>query len=252
MGEAEEGKQRKTGHQDAFKELQRRLIKGTTELHITETAERVNKALQYGDNKLTSERRNAISNLMRGLSGRRKMTALTNEEGVYISDREEVAGVLGEYYVGISEGGVGREHGGGAEARARKWRVIKDYVAQTLLKARWYRGKEITREITQETIREAIRRCKGDTTPGIDGIPKRVYRILRKDLEVPLPLTLQHQVRTGRVPEGQRIGLVTCIPKLGQEPIIEILTPLTMLNERTKIFSMTILITLEDAIKVWI
>ena len=173
-GEVGEGKWRKTGHQDAFKELQRRLNKETTELHITETAERVSKALQYGDNKLTPERRNEISNLMRGLSGRRRMTALTDEEGRYISDREEVAGILGEYCVGVSEGRVQREQGGGAEARVREWGVIRDYVAQTPLKTRWYRGKELIKGITQDTVREAIRRCKVDTTLGIDGIPKRV------------------------------------------------------------------------------
>ena len=46
---------------------------------------------------------------MRGLLGRRRMTALTDQEGRYISDREEVAGILGEYYVGVSEGRVERE-----------------------------------------------------------------------------------------------------------------------------------------------
>ena len=56
---------------------------------------------------------------MRGLSGRRKMTAMTDEEGRYISDREEVARILGEYDVGVSEGRVEREQGGGAEARVR-------------------------------------------------------------------------------------------------------------------------------------
>ena len=78
---------------------------------------------------------------MRGLSGRRRMTALTDEEGRYILDREEVAGILGEHYVGVSEGRVQREQGGGAEARVRKWGVIRDYVAQTPLKTMWYMGK---------------------------------------------------------------------------------------------------------------
>ena len=45
---------------------------------------------------------------------------------------------------------------------------------------------------------------------------------------------------------------MTYIPKPGQEPVKENLRPLTVLIERTKIFSTTILITLEDAMQVWI
>jgi len=97
--------------------------------------------------------------------------------------------------------------------------------------------QEMDRPITLEELRSVLNRC-GDSAPGPDGIPYKIYRILWSTLGPYLLDAWKYSLNMGLLPLDQRVSAITLLPKQGKDPDrIENWRPITLSNCDLKIFT---------------
>ena len=95
----------------------------------------------------------------------------------------------------------------------------------------------LDREITLEELEKVIKIC-GDTAPGPDGIPYKVYRKLWTQTGPFLLDSWKYSKSIGLLPYDQRLSIITLLPKEGKDPQrIENWRPITLTNCDLKIFT---------------
>lgn len=203
------------------------------------TEEEISDIAAFSDYKVTQKRRDEVSTLMRIIKGKREITAI-REGKSYITESPQIAKVLSNTLKDISS------------HKKPDWNEIHKYIDATDLNQSWHQGSKLIKEISTTVIEEALNRAIGNPTPGDDGIPKKVYRILKEQLRIPLTRTLIYQINSGRIPRKWRLGIILHIPKPGLPPTPMNLRPICMLNERMKILSTAVLVSLENAMAYWI
>ena len=96
-------------------------------------------------------------------------------------------------------------------------------------------------------MQEAIKRSTvGECLPGLSGIGKPLWHVLAGFLAVPMTVTMQSPLAMGHILEALDHGIRTHVPKKNRPPVVSNMRPLTMLNERVKIYSMAVLVSIED------
>ena len=95
----------------------------------------------------------------------------------------------------------------------------------------------LDKDITLDELRRVINEC-GDSSPGPDGIPYKVYRKLWTQLGPILLESWKYSVTTKILPYDQRTSAITLLPKLGKNlEKIENWRPITLTNCDLKIFT---------------
>ena len=101
--------------------------------------------------------------------------------------------------------------------------------------------------MTAEVMQEAIKRSTtGDCSLGLYGIGKLLWHALAGFLSGPMAITMQSQLAMGYIPEAPDHGIRTHGPKENRPPVVSNMRPLTMPNERAKIYSTAVLVSIED------
>ena len=93
------------------------------------------------------------------------------------------------------------------------------------------------REITLDELQRTLNEC-GDTAPGPDGIPYKIYRKLWDQLGQLLLDAWKYSFIIGKLPYDQRLSAITLLPKQGKNlEKIENWRPITLTNCDLKIFT---------------
>jgi hypothetical protein len=74
----------------------------------------------------------------------------------------------------------------------------------------------IDKDVSEEELYEALKSCK-DTTPGIDGIGYEFYKSFWSLWKNLIYNSWQHSLAVGFLPEGNRMSLITLLPKDGKD-----------------------------------
>ena len=97
--------------------------------------------------------------------------------------------------------------------------------------------EELDQPITLDELQRVINGC-GDTAPGPDGIPYKVYRKLWSTVGIFLLESWKYSLTIGILPLDQRISAITLLPKQGKDlDRIENWRPITLTNCDLKIFT---------------
>ena len=95
----------------------------------------------------------------------------------------------------------------------------------------------LDKEITLDELQRVVNRC-GDSSPGPDGLPYKVYRKLWDQLGSFLLDAWKYSFIIGYLPRDQRLSAITLLPKLGKDlDKIENWRPITLTNCDLKIFT---------------
>ena len=75
-------------------------------------------------------------------------------------------------------------------------------------------NKIITQEITDDEIKKAISRLKGNKMPGADGYPPEWYKTLRETITPMLKDRFNYVLAGGKTPLSWRQAVISLIPKM--------------------------------------
>ena len=166
--------------------------------------------------------------------GTRKVVVLHTEDSV-VTDLGEMVQKLQEHLKRVAHGGH------------HNWAAVNEYLRNTPNPRNWKRLPELVLPMTMEVMREAIKRSTASNcSPGLDGVGKPLWHALAEYLAVPMTIKVQWQLSTGYIPEELDHGIRTHVPKKNRPPVVSNPRPLTMLNERAKIYSKAAVVAIED------
>jgi len=95
----------------------------------------------------------------------------------------------------------------------------------------------LDQDITLDELRQVVNNC-GDSAPGPDGIPYKVYRKLWNHLGQFVLDSWKYSLTIGKLPLHQRVSAITLLPKQGKSlDKIENWRPITLSNCDLKIFT---------------
>ena len=94
--------------------------------------------------------------------------------------------------------------------------------------------------ISENEIVRYLKKLSPSKSPGIDGIPSKVYKHLAPYLATPLKIIFEASLRQRKFPEKWKIGIVVPVPKTNP-PKIDKLRPITVLPAPAKILERIVL-----------
>ena len=124
----------------------------------------------------------------------------------------------------------------------------KGMAAGGALKPRnWKRLLELVPPMTAEVMQEVIKHsAAGDCSLGLDGIGKPSWHALAGVFTRQMTITMKWRLAIGYIPEALDHGIRTHVPKKNIPPLVNNMRLLSMLNERAKIHSIAISVSIED------
>ena len=194
-------------------------------LNLSEGALQLGAVLRYEGSTPTRQRRKQISKLMR-------MVVLHTGDGVMM-DPGEMANELKEHSRRVAHGGL------------HDLEAVNEYLRGSPKPRNWRRPPELVLPMIVDVMKKAIRRsAAGDCSAGMDGIGKPLWHALADFLARPMTITMQWQLATAYI-LGMLDHRIRTHMK-NRPPVVANMRPLAMLNERAKIYSTTVLKSIEN------
>lgn len=81
----------------------------------------------------------------------------------------------------------------------------------------WNRKKQMTSDITNAEVDEAISKLKTGKAPGGDGLPAVWYKIFRDSLIPMLVKCFNYVLKGGASPPSRKQAIISLLPKPGKE-----------------------------------
>ena len=99
-------------------------------------------------------------------------------------------------------------------------------------------AEELEGKITEIELGDVLKKCKNSSTPGSSGFNYSFYKFFWKDLKTFICNSANYSFESGSLPESQRYGLISVIPKGNKnKELLSNWRPITLLNSIYKIIS---------------
>eukprot|EP00122_Pirum_gemmata_P008549 Pgem_evm1s7884 len=96
--------------------------------------------------------------------------------------------------------------------------------------------RKISKQITEEEIKRNLMKMNGNTSPGLDGIPAKVYQLFWNEIKQILVPLIKQIYNNMRAPENFGQGIIVPIFKKGDKNDLVNYRPITLLNSDYKLF----------------
>ncbi|XP_019166674.1 PREDICTED: uncharacterized protein LOC109162425 [Ipomoea nil] len=157
---------------------------------------------------------------------RNKVLSLQNDNGIWITDTEELRNLVQDFYINLFKKDTGTDLS----------RAVRGFFP-VLDEVEW---ASFQREVTKEEVHAAVTDMSPWKAPGPDGLHAGFYQRTWDTVGDSIFWMVKNAFQSGILPDGVNDTLLTLIPKVGSPETIKQFRPISLCNVSYKIITKTI------------